>query len=304
MFKPSANFWMDGKIIPRKEANISVMAHSLHYGDGIFEGIKVYKCIDGRSAIFRLGTHTHRLFYSASTIALKIPFSRMEIDQAIIDTVKANDLQEGYIRPLVILGEGDIGPCPHNNPVHVVIIVGEWGQYFAQETISVKISNWRRDRRIMPFNAKVTGNYVNAGLAKREAEELGFNDAIVLDQWGYATEVSAANILLVKDGVLMTPSVSQPILRGVTRDSIIRLAQDMGITAKDDVFINLDLLYASDEAFTAGTAAEITPIKDVEGFPIGKVCPGPITLKLREIYLKAARGEIPAYQKEWLTYVN
>lgn len=304
MFKPSAKFWMDGKIIPREEAKVSVMAHSLHYGDGIFEGIKVYKCIDGRSAIFRLGTHTHRLFYSASAIALKIPFSKMEIDQAIIDTVKANGLEEGYIRPLIILGEGDIGPCPHNNPVHVVIIVGEWGHYFAQETISVKISSWRRDCRVMPFSAKVTGNYVNAGLAKREAELLGFNDAIVLDQWEYATEVSAANIFIVKDGVLMTPSVIQPILRGVTRDSIIRLARDMGISAREDAFINLNLLYAADEAFTAGTAAEITPIKEVEGSLIGKVCPGPITLKLKEMYLKAARGEIPQYQKEWLTYVE
>ena len=128
MLKPSANFWMDGKIIPRQEARVSVMAHSIHYGDGIFEGIKIYRCIDGRSAIFRLESHVHRLFFSALVEGIKIPFTKMEIEQAIVDTVKFNNLQEGYIRPLVIYGEGDMGPCPHNNPVHVIIIIGEWEQ--------------------------------------------------------------------------------------------------------------------------------------------------------------------------------
>ncbi len=311
MLKPSANFWMDGKIIPRQEAQISVLAHSLHYGDGIFEGIKIYRCIDGRSAIFRLGSHVHRLFFSALVEGIKIPFTKMEIEQAIIDTVKFNNLQEGYIRPLVIYGEGDMGPCPHNNPVHVIIIMGDWEKYFTKKAISVKISKWRRDNRVMPFSAKVTGNYVNAGLAKREAEALGFDDAIVLDRWGNISEASAANIFIVKDGNLMTPIAMQslssitldpPILKGITRNSLIRLAHDIGISVEETP-INQNLLYDADEFFQTGTAAEITPIKDVEEIPIGKICPGPITQKLQELFLRAVRGEVPVYQKEWLTYV-
>ena len=315
MFKPSAKVWMDGKMILREEAKVSVLSHGLHYGDNIFEGIKVYKCVDGRSAIFRLRSHVRRLFYSASVIGLKIPFSMGEIEQAIIDTLKANNVEEGYIRPLLISGEGDIGPCPHNNPVHTVIIVGEWGKYFKEKVIKAKISKWRRDRQVAPFYAKVAANYVNARLAKSEAEESGYDDAIILDLEDYIVEMSAANIFIVKEKKLMTPSLNQAILRGITRDSIIRLARDAGIKVEGDAMINKTLLYRADEAFSSGTAAEITPIEivaeedgenkygDLEEVRIGKECPGPLTKKLQEIFFKVIRGEIPQYQ-EWLTYVE
>jgi len=317
MFKPSAKVWMNNHLVPLEEAKVSVWAHGIHYGDNIFEGIKIYKCIDGRSAIFRLRPHVRRLFFSASAIGLKIPFSMIEIEQAIIDTIKENNLVEGYIRPLIISGEGDISPCPHNNVIHTVIGIGEWESYFNKETIRTKISRWRRDHRVMPFYAKVAADYVNAKLAKMEAEASGFDDAIVLDLHDYVIEMSAANIFVVKGSVLMTPSPDQAILRGITRDSIIRLARDMGIKVKDEAMINKNLLYDSDEAFSSGTAAEVTPIKtvaeedgegdkytDIEEMPIGKECPGPITKKLRELFLKAAKGEVPEYAREWLTYVD
>lgn len=308
---------MDGRIVTREEAKVPVLAHGIHYGDNVFEGIKAYKCADGRSAVFRLRSHVRRLFYSASAIGLKIPFSMLEIEQAIIDTLKVNNLEEGYIRPLLISGEGDIGPCPHNNnPVQVVIITGEWGQYFKEKAISAKISRWRRDRQVMPFYAKVAANYVNARLAKGEAEQSGYDDAIVLDLYDYVVEMSAANIFIVKNRVLMTPSPDQAILRGITRDSVVRLARDTGITVKDDAMINKKLLYGSDEVFSSATAAEITPIEiiaesdeedkygEVMESRIGAVCPGPMTSKLKELFLKATRGEIPEYQKQWLTYVQ
>jgi branched-chain amino acid aminotransferase len=315
MFKPSPMVWMNGEFVPLEEAKISVWAHGVHYGDDIFEGLKVYKCIDGRSAIFRLSPHVRRLFFSASVIGLKIPFSIIEIEQAIINTIKKNNLQEGYIRPLVISGEGDIGPYPHNNAIHTVIGTGGWESYFNKETIRTKISRWRRDCRVMPFYAKVAANYVTAKLAKMEAEAFGADDAIVLDLHNYVVEMSAANIFVVKDKILMTPSKDQPILRGITRDSVIRLAQDMGIKVNGEAMINKTLLYNSDEVFSSGTAAEITPIKtvaeedteenkyeDITEVPIGAECPGPITKKLKEFFLKVVRGEIPEYA-EWLTYV-
>ncbi len=306
MVKPMDFIWMDGKLVPWHEANVHVMTHTLHYGDGLFEGIRAYKCVDGRSAIFRLGSHIHRLFNSAFALKLKIPYTPLELEQAVLETAKANKFEEGYIRPLVLVGEGDMGPLPHNNPIQVIIITWEWGHYMGQDAlnngISVKVSKWIRDNRVLPFYAKVCGHYVNAGLAKREAEEAGFEEAILLDPWDNVIEGSAENIFIVKDGILMTPKITLPILRGITRDTVIYLARDIGITV-DETMINLKFFYGADEAFYTGTAAEITPIKDVEKSPIGKVCPGSVTKKLQELYFKTVRGEIPAYQNKWLTYI-
>jgi branched-chain amino acid aminotransferase len=237
----------------------------------------------------------------------------LEIEEAILETVRINKFKEGYIRPIVFLGEGDMGPLSKNNPVQTAIIIWPWGHYLGKEAldngISVKISKWRRDNRVMPFYAKIGGNYVNAALAKREAEEAGCKEALIEDQYGHIVEGSAENIFMAKDGKLYTPSLTEPILKGITRSTAIHLAASIGL-AVEETFISPELFFDADEAFFTGTAAEITPIKEAvkegentEKLPIGKVCPGPITKKIQELYFNAVRGEIPEYQKEWLTYV-
>lgn len=310
--------WMDGKLVPWQEANVHVMTHSLHYGLAIFEGIRMYKCADGRSAIFRLSSHVRRLFNSASlTKIIKIPFPSLEIEQAVIDTVRANKLDEGYIRPLVLVGVGDMGPLPKNNLIHTIITSWQWGHYLGKEAldrgIRVKISRWQRDNRVLSWKAKITGHYVNAAFAKKEAEEAGYDEAIVTNTRGCPIEGSAENLFIAKDGNLLTPSLAEPVLAGITRNSVIRLARDRGVMVNDDATIPKDDLYDADEAFFCGTAAELTPIKlvaeedkygEIEEVPIGSVCPGPITKKLQELFFKAVRGEIPAYAKEWLTYLD
>ncbi len=318
MVKAMEKIWMDGKLVPWQEANVHILTHTLHYGLGCFEGLRIYKCVDGRSAIFRLTSHIRRLFYSVHVAELKIPFSQLEIEQAVIETVKANKLEEGYIRPLVFVGDGDMGPLPKNNPVRLAIITWEWGHYLGSAAInngiSVKISKWRRSARAMPFQAKICGNYVNAALAKREVEKDGFQEAIILDEYGHVAEGSAENIFIAKNGKLMTPSAGLPILRGITRDTVICLALEKSGMRVEETLISEDLLFDADEAFFTGTAAEITPIKEIgeQGggeiatLLVGRECPGPITRKLQELYFKLVRGELPDYQKRWawLTYVD
>ncbi len=307
--KYSPYVWMDKKIILRQEAKISVFAHSILYGDGAFEGIKIYKCSDGRLVIFRLDDHLERLFDSVSTIGLKIPFTLEEIKQGIIDTVKINILFEcDYIRPLVLADEEDTESVPRSNPVRLVILMWEWEPYFgadsSQEGISVAISKWRRASSVMPFRAKITGNYVNAVLAKKEAKARGFQEALIKDDQGWIVEGSASNIFVVKEGKLLTPLRVLPLLKGITRDSIIFLGRDkLGLIVDED-FFDSEFVYEADEAFLTNTSGEIAPIKDVEEELIGKMCPGPITKKLQELYSKLVRGEMSDFHPEWLTYVE
>ncbi len=309
MVKQTDFIWMDGNLVPWKEANVHVTAHSIHYGTSIFEGMNFYGCKNGRSAIFRLNSHIRRLFKSAGILGfIKIPFSLQEIEQAVIETVKANKLKEGYIRPVVIVGEGGIGPFPHGNPVHVAIIIkeplmGYFGQNAVEKGISVKVSSWQRDNRVMPFAAKVGGNYVNSALVKLEAKKDGFDEAIVLDNKNHIDEGSAANIFIVRDGKLVTPSLAMPILKGITRDTVITLAQDELYLGVEETPFGLEDFYEADEAFFCGTAAEITPIREVGEHYIGKVCPGSITKKLQQLYSKVVRGELARYER-WLTYVD
>jgi branched-chain amino acid aminotransferase len=317
--EPMDSIWMDEKLVPWQEATIHITTHSLLYGITPFEGIRIYKCTDGRSAIFRLHSHIDRLFNTAKiTGIIKIPFTRLGIEQAVIETVQKNKLEEGYIRPLVLIGVAGIGPLPDDNsPIQVAIIPCRFGHYLGEGAlergIRVKISKWRRDNRVLPWHAKLAGHYINAALAKKEAKESGYDEGLVLDSRGCPIEGSAENLFIVKDGKLLTPSLEKPILAGITRNSVIHLAQDRGITVKDEETILKDDLYDVDEAFFCGTAAEITPIKalaeedkygEIDEFSIGKVCPGVITKKLQELFFKAVRGEIPQYQKEWLTYVD
>lgn len=309
MAKTTDFIWMDGKLLPWKEANVHVTSHSIHYGDSLFEGIYFYQCKDGRSAIFKLEQHVRRLFKSASILGfIEIPFSIPQIQEAIIETVRINKLKEGYIRPIVIVGEGGIGPLPSGNPVHAAIIIkeplmGYFGKDAVQKGISVMISSWKRDNRVMPFASKAGGNYVNSALVKFEAKKNGFDEGIVLDVRGHVDEGSAANIFIVREGKLVTPPAEMPILKGITRDTVLTFAQDALYMKTEETPFGIEDLYEAEEAFFCGTAAEISPIRIVDEHPVGEVCPGPITKRLQELYFKTVRGEIPKYQR-WLTYVD
>lgn len=302
--KKTGKVWMDGKLIPWDEAKIHVACHAVHYGDGVFEGIRCYECNDGRHAIFRLDAHIHRMMEGASFLDIKIPYSFQEIHSAIVETAKANNLQDGdYIRPLVIVGEGQMGLSAKGNPVHLIIMTWSWGVgYFGEDAfnkgISVMISKkWRRDNRVLPFHVKAVGNYVNSGLVKREAVAAGYDESLVKDMDNRIVEASAANIFVVKAGKLITPPDNAPILRGITRESIIRIAKVLKIEV-EDTFITEHRLFTADEAFLCGTAAEFTPIREVEGRCI-RFCPGPITKQLRDVFFQAVRGELPEYS-HWL----
>ncbi len=272
MVEKVSKIWMDGELIPWDEAKVHVLTHTLHYGLGVFEGIRCYLCKDGRSGIFRLEAHVKRLFDSALIGEIEIPFSQAEIMEACKDVVRTNGLEEAYIRPIVFIGEGVMGVHPHDNPVRVAIVAWRWGAYLGEEALRkgtrVKTSSYTRHHvNAMMTKAKICGNYVNSVLAKREAARLGYDEAIMLDTEGYVAEASGENIFLVKDGVIKTTPPTS-ILPGITRDSVIQIARDKGYTVLEERFTR-DELYTADEVFFTGTAAEVTPIREIDDRPVG-----------------------------------
>jgi branched-chain amino acid aminotransferase len=304
MIQEAKKIWMDGKMVGWKDANVHVLTHTLHYGVGVFEGIRCYRGVKG-SAIFRLKEHVDRLFTGAHICQIDIPFSREEITRAIIDTIKVNGLEECYIRPLVYLGYGAMGIFPRDNPVKVSIATWPWGAYLGEEGlkngIRVKVSSYTRHHvNISMTKAKVCGNYVNSQLAKREVIASGFDEALLLDTEGYISEGSGENIFTVRNGIIKTTPLTS-ILEGITRDSVIRIAGDEGIKMVEERFTR-DELYISDEAFFTGTAAEITPIKEVDHRMIGPGKPGPVTKRLQSIFFDIVNGKIDRYS-HWLTYL-
>jgi len=301
----SKKIWMHGKFVNWDDANVHILTHTLHYGLGVFEGIRCYKCEDGKSAVFRLKEHTDRLFESAHIMQIDIPFTRDEINKAIIETLKVNDLKEGYIRPLVYLAEGSMGIYPKENPVKVAIAAWNWGAYLGEkglkQGIRVKISSFTRHHvNVGMTKAKVVGNYVNSILAKREVIAMGYDEALLLDTDGYVSEGSGENIFIVKDGILKTTPLTS-VLRGITRDSVIKIAKDKGIVVLEGRF-SRDELYTADEAFFTGTAAEITPIREVDNRKIGEGKPGPITKTIQETFFNIVRGKDKKYEA-WLAHV-
>jgi branched-chain amino acid aminotransferase len=305
MVEKAKAIWLDGKFIPWDEARIHVLTHTLHYGLGVFEGIRAYRCEDGRTAIFRLAEHIRRLFDSAHVMQIDIPFSQEEIEAACCETLRVNEQKEAYIRPLVFLGEGVMGLNPEGSPVQVTVISWLWGAYLGDDGllrgVRVKTSAFTRHHvRIMMTKTKTVGNYVNSILAKREATQAGFDEAILLDSEGYVAEASGENIFMVKEGLLKTPPLTS-ILPGITRNSIITLARDLGIPVVEDRF-SLDDLYLADEAFLTGTAAELTPIREVDGRTIGPGKPGPITLQVQSAFFNVVKGRDPRY-RHWLRYI-
>lgn len=305
MIQKSEKIWLDGDFVNWDDANIHILTHTLHYGLGVFEGVRCYLCDDGSSAVFRLKEHVDRLFDSAHIAEISIPFSREQITHAILDTLKVNKQKEGYIRPLVLIGDGAMGVHPHDNPVRVAIITWPWGAYLGAEGLTngirVKISSFTRHHvNIMMTKAKICGNYVNSILAKKEVTTEGYDEAILLDPEGYVCEATGENIFIVKDGSLKTPPLTS-ILPGITRDAVITLAKDMGIIVVEERF-SRDELYISDETFFTGTAAEVTPIREVDNRVIGEGKPGPITQKIQQVFFDIVRGNNERY-KHWLTYL-
>lgn len=296
--------WLDGKLVGWHDAKVHILTHTLHYGCGAFEGIRCYKTKKG-PAIFRLDDHVKRLFNSCRILQLEIPYTPQQIKDAIIKTVKANDLDECYIRPIVYIGYGAMGLYPKDSPVNVAIAVWRWGTYLGEDGlkngIRVKVSSFTRHHvNVSMTKSKTTGDYVNSILAKREAISCGYDEALLLDTNGLVAEGAGENIFIVRDGILMTPPLTS-VLEGITRGSIIEMAENEGIRFKETE-ITRDALYIADEAFFTGTAAEVTPIREVDGRRIGSGKPGPITQRLQSLFFKIVKGEVNAY-KSWLTYI-
>lgn len=302
MIQETSKIWMDGRFVDWKEAHVHVLTHSLHYGLGVFEGIRCYKGEKG-SSIFRLKEHVDRLFDSAHIVQIKIPFSFKEIEEAIVETVKINRLEACYIRPIVFIGYGDMGLYVQKNPIQVAIAAWPWGTYLGDEGIKngirAKISSFTRHHvNVSMTRAKVTSYYANSQWAKWEAKEAGYDEAILLDTDGYVAEGPGENIFIVRNGVLKTTPLGS-ILEGITRNSIIQLAQEKGIPVAQERF-SRDEIYISDEAFFTGTAAEITPIREVDGRIIGPGKPGKITKQLQKLFFDIVAGKDSAHQS-WLT---
>jgi branched-chain amino acid aminotransferase len=305
--EPTSKIWMDGTLVDWDQAQVHVLTHSLHYGTGVFEGIRAYPTASG-PAVFRLREHISRLFGSAHLLALEIPYSEEELSEAVREVIRASGLDGCYIRPLIYLGYGEMGLNPLTSDVKVAVAVWPWGAYLGDDGIEngirVKVSSWARlDPRTMPTAAKATGFYINSSLAKVEALRAGYDEAIMLTTDGYLAEGTGENLFLVRDGVLSTPSVEAVgALRGITADSVTTIARDLGYEVRDQLLRRSDL-YLADEAFLTGTAAEVVPISSADDRAIGAGKPGPATKAIQDVFFAAIRGEVDAY-KDWLDYVR
>lgn len=297
--------WMNGELVEFAKATVHVMTHALHYGSGLFEGIRCYATPAG-SAVLRLQEHLRRLEHSCKVYRMQIPFSRAELTAAVFATIRSNELPACYIRPIVYRGFGSAGINPLTAPVEVTIAVWPWGKYLgdqaAEQGVDVCVSSWRRHGLgSSPALAKATANYLNSQLIKMEAVGNGYAEGIALDTQGYVSEGSGENVFLVQDEVLYTPSRSSSILPGITRDAIITLAGDLGIPVREEA-IPRGMLYTCDEAFFTGTAVEVSPIRSVDRIPVGEGRPGPITRRLMGEFMGIVEGRLPD-RHGWLSPV-
>lgn len=295
---------MDGRFLDWDNATIHILTHTLHYGLGVFEGIRCYRTTKG-PAIFRLDDHIERLFNSSHIFLVDIPYSNKDICDAVIKTVQINKLKECYIRPLVFIGYGAMGLYPKENPVQVAVAAWPWGTYLGEkglkEGIRVKTSSFIRNHVNSTLSrAKVCGYYVNSQLAKKEAISCGYDEALLLDTEGYVSEGSGENIFVVRNGMLKTTPLTS-ILEGITRNSILQIAQEMGLQIHEERFTR-DEVYIADEAFFTGTAAEVTPIRELDGRKIGTGRPGPVTKKLQSVFFDIVKGKKKKF-KSWLTMI-
>ena len=297
--------WMDGQMVEWRDAKIHVLTHTLHYGCGAFEGVRAYKTDKG-TAIFRLKEHTERLFNSAKILRMPITFTQQELMQAQLDVVKANNLESCYLRPLVWLGSEKLGVSPKGAKVHAMVAAWAWGAYLGEEGlkrgIRVKTSSYTRHHvNITMTQAKAVSNYTNSILANLEATEDGYDEAMLLDASGFVSEGAGENLFVIKNGVVYTPDLSAGALNGITRNTIFAICQDLGLELKEKR-ITRDEVYICDEAFFTGTAAEVTPIRELDRIQIGQGSRGPITEKIQAAFFDIVNGRNPKYA-EWLTLV-
>lgn len=295
--------WFDGKLVPWEQAQVHVLTHSLHYGSAVFEGIRAYSCADGGSAIFRLPDHCKRMVNSAKILRMDVPYSAEGLAKACVEVVVANEMKAGYIRPLTFVGYGEMGVYPGNNPIQTIIACWPWGVYLGAEAlekgISIKTSTFTRSHiNANMSKAKAAGNYINSILAKVEAKEDGYDEALMLDASGYVAEATGENVFIVRDNIIKTTPFTS-ILAGITRDTIITIAKDLGYEVIEQQFTR-DELYTADEVFLCGTAAEITPVREVDHRIIGAGQRGPVTKRLQEDFFGIVSGQNPKYA-HWLT---
>ncbi len=298
--------WMDGSMVDWDNAKVHVLTHALHYATAVFEGIRCYKTVSG-SAIFRLADHMQRLLDSGKAYFMDLSFSRTQLESAAIQTVRANAMEECYIRPIAYYGYGKMGVNPMPNKVSVAIAVWKWDEYLkggAEKGARLMVSPWARiDNRSLPMNAKATANYANSALARVEALKAGFDEAVMLNTSGMVVEASAENIFVVNDGVMATPPTSSGALAGVTRDSILALAKDKGIEChvRD---ISRGELYLADEVFLTGTAAEVKPVGEIDNRTVGDGGVGKTTKEIKEMFEAVVHGKDEKFSKKWLTPIN
>jgi len=301
--------WMDGQLVEWRDAKIHVLTHTLHYGCGVFEGVRAYKTADG-TAIFRLEEHTQRLLNSAKILRMKIPFTKEQVNEAQKAVVRENKLESCYLRPLTWIGDKKLGVSPKGNTIHLMVAAWPWGAYLGEEGmrqgIRVKISSYTRHHvNITMTQAKAVSNYTNSILANTEALDDGYDEAMLLDANGFVSEGSGENVFVVKDGVVYTPDLSAGALNGITRNTVLHICQDLGIEVVQKR-ITRDEIYICDEAFFSGTAAEITPIRELDRIALGKAdyvgSRGPITEKIQSAFFDIVNGRNPKYTL-WLTKV-
>jgi branched-chain amino acid aminotransferase len=294
--------WMNGELVDWADATIHVGSHGLHYGSGVFEGIRAYETAHGTS-VFRLSDHLQRLHHSAQLLYMELPYSVDELRAATWELIAANELPSCYLRPIAFYGYGQLGVSAQNNPVDVVIMSWPWGAYLGEEGmrngIRVKVSSWQRvGPNVIPHVAKATGVYLNSMLAVGEANRAGYDEAILLTAEGHVADGSGESIFVVRDGVVYTPDLSASILIGITRDSVIQIAQDLGYSVVEKPLIRTDL-YLADEVFMVGTAAEVTPIREVDDHVVGP--PGPVTQEIQSAYLDTVHGRSDRWA-QWLEF--
>ena len=305
--KPVSKIWVDGKLVDWNDATVHILTHSLHYGVAAFEGIRCYRRSDGRSAVFRLGEHLDRLLESAQICTLESPYSKAEIEKACLETLRANKMTQAYLRPLIFLGDGGLGLGSVDVPTRVAVAVYEWGAYLGDEGlrrgIRAKVSSFQRGGlNSMMSKGKITGQYVTSVLAKREVMRAGYDEAILLDVVGHVAEASGENIFMVKRGRIVTPPLSSPILAGITRDAMITLARDLGVTVEERTFAR-DELYLADEVFLTGTAAELTPVREIDDRKIGDGTPGSITRRVQETFFAEVKAAATPKYAHWHTWL-
>ena len=304
MMEPQSKIWMDGSFVNWADANVHVLTHSLHYGLAAFEGLRCYKGKSG-SAIFKLQEHVDRLFQSAHIGMITIPYDKKQVAEAIVETVRVNKLDACYIRPLVYIGYGTMGVYPGDNPIKLAIAAWKWGSYLGDDALAngmrACVSSFTRHHvNVSMTRGKISGYYVNSILAKREAKANGYDEAILLDPEGYVSEGTGENIFLVRKGRIKTTPLTS-ILEGITRNAVIDLAREQGIVVLEERFTR-DEMYIADEVFVTGTAAELTPVREIDNRRVGLGKPGPITLALQKRFFSIVRGE-DATHESWLTRI-